>query len=151
MDNEIAIICPEGLEIAQAYLANGSSAEKAAQELGLPIEVVHRHLAKREVTAYIDRMFLEAGALNRDTMARIWEEILKSKLEEMDDTGLASSKDIVEIMEKMHAFKMKELEMQIKLRDAEAKSKGPTIQVNQQNNYSGGDNYNKLLDKLLGD
>ena len=57
---------------------------------------------------------------------------------------MGSSKDIVEIMEKFHKFKMDEMKMQLELEKVKA-GNAPAIQVNQQNNY----NYNKLLEKLL--
>lgn len=143
-DTNMMLISPEALEIAQAYLINKSDSKATADALGLPIQVVETHLAKKEVQRYIDRIFNESGFRNRDRMAQVWDAVLEAKLQEMDDTGLGSAKDIVEILEKMHSFKMKELELQIKLQQADT----PTIQVNQQNNIGGG-NYNKLLEKLL--
>jgi len=69
------------------------------------------------------------------------DEIIAQKLEEMDDTGMGSSKDILEILKEAHSMKMKEMEMEIKLMGA----KTPAIQVNNQTN----NNYNSLLDKIL--
>jgi hypothetical protein len=146
-DTEIAVISPEGLEIAHAYLINKSDTEATAKHLGIPVEEVHRFLSKREVSSYIDRIFNESGFRNREKMGAVWDEVLATKLEEMDETGMGSGKDIVEILEKMHKFNMDQMAMQIKLLDAQ-KAAGPAIQVNTQNNY--GDNYNKLLEKLIG-
>lgn len=140
--NEL-VICPEGLSIAEAYLANKSDVKLTASFLGLEVSVVESHLNKREVVRYLDRLYFEAGFRNRDLMGDLVDEIIKMKIEEMSETGLGSNKDIMEILKTAHDMKMKEMEMQIKL---EA-SNTPSIQVNTQNNY-GGDNYNKLLEKL---
>jgi len=98
------------------------------------------------VRSYIDRIFNESGFRNRDRMGGVWDEVLAAKLEEMDETGLGSSKDIVEIMERMHRFNMDQLAMQIKL----AEIGQPAVQINTQINNDGGSNYNKLLEKLIG-
>lgn len=142
MSNELAI-CPEGLNIAEAYLKNKSDIKTTADYLGLPVSVVETHLNKTEVKRYLDRLYFEAGFRNRELMGDLVDEIIKLKLEEMTETGLGSSKDIMEILKTAHDMKMKEMEMQMKMES----SNTPSIQVNTQNNY-GGDNYNKLLEKL---
>lgn len=147
MDNEITVISPEGLEIAHCYLQNGSDSVKTAELLNIDITEVDRYLCKREVRGYIDRLFNESGFRNRDKMANVWDAILAQKLEEMDDTGMGSSKDVVEIMERMHKFNMDQLTMQLKILELE-KAKEPAVVVNTQNNY-GGQNYNSLMEKIL--
>jgi len=144
---DITIISPEGLEIAHCYLQNGSDSAKTAELMNIDISEVDRYLCKREVRGYIDRLFNEAGFRNRDKMAQVWDEILKQKLEEMDDTGMGSSKDVVEILEKMHKFNMDQMAMQLKVLELE-KAKEPAVVVNTQNNY-GGSNYNSLLEKIM--
>lgn len=143
----IELIAPEGEEIARVYLENGSDSAKTAELLQLPLTTVDRHLNTKEVRNYIDRLFNESGFRHRDKMANVWDAILATKLEEMDDTGMGSSKDIVEIMEKAHKFNMDQMAMQIKLLELE-KASGPAIAI-QQNNISGGDNYNSLIEKIL--
>lgn len=144
--NEIVSISPEGLEIAQAYLQNKSDMKLTAEAMGLPLEEVHRYLEKREVRSYIDRIFSESGFRNRERMGAVMDEIIAQKLEEMDETGLGSGKDIIEILKMAHDMKMKEMEMQIKLMAAE-KANAPAIQVNQQ--FNEGSNYNSLLEKII--
>jgi DNA-binding MarR family transcriptional regulator len=138
MENEL-LISPEALDIVHAYLRNGSDTEKAAESLGLPTHVVADHLAKKECMRYIDRVFVESGYRNRETLAGVWEAVIATKLEEMQESGMGSSKDIVEILEKFHKFKMEELKLM--------KDMDPKIQVNQQNNF--GDGYSGLMEKIL--
>jgi hypothetical protein len=145
MTNEITVISPEGLQIAETYLKNNSDSEKTALILGIPIDEVIRYMNKREVKKYVDQLYFESGFRNRDKFAAVMDEIIACKLEEMDETGMGSSKDILDIMKEAHAMKMKEMDMEIRLLAAE-KAATPTIQVNQQTN----NNYNTLLDKIMG-
>lgn len=143
-DNKLTVISPEGLEIAEAYLQNGSDSERTAMSLGIPLETIVEYMNKREVKAYVDQLYFEGGFRNRERFAAVMDEIISHKLEEMEDTGMGSNKDILEIMKEAHSMKMKEMDMQIKLLAAE-KSGGPAIQVNNQTN----NNYNSLLEKIL--
>lgn len=140
------MICPEGLRVAQAYLQNKSDVHATAHFLELPVSEVERYLNTGEVKRYLDRLYMEGGFRNRELMGSLVDEIIKQKIEEMQETGLGSGKDIMEILQIAHNMKMKELEMEIKLRA----SNTPTIQVNQQNNISGGDKYNELLERIMG-
>lgn len=145
-DTELTLISPEGLEIAQTYLQSNSSATATATALGLPVEEVNRYLDKREVKNFIDRIYFESGFRNRERFGAVMDEIIACKLEELDETGLGTSKDILEVMKIAHDMKMKEMEMALKVAAAE-KADAPQIQVNQQFN---GNNYNSLLEKLTG-
>jgi hypothetical protein len=79
-------------------------------------------------------------------MFGLLDELINKKLEDLDETGTGTSLDIVELLEKVHKMKMQELQLSIKLAEAE-KSNAPTTQNNIQIN--GGDNYNKLLEKII--
>ena len=145
MDNEITVISPVGMEVAHAYLSHKHDVHATAEAMGLPIEKVVSLLEKKETQRYIDRIFNESGFRNRERMGGVWDEIIASKLEEMDETGLGSGKDIVEILEKAHKFAMDQMKMQIELIKAQQGS-APAIQVN---NNTQNNNYNSLLSKIL--
>lgn len=149
MSSEMVKISPETMEVMQAYLENGQCSKKAALALNLPLDVVQHLLERPEAKRYIDRLYFEGGFRNRNRMAELMDEILNQKLQELEDTGVGSSLDIMEIAEKIHKMKMAEIAMSIKL--IEAENKGPSVQVNTQinTNVSGGANYNKLLEKLI--
>ncbi len=135
------IIPIEGLEIAQAYLQNKSSVEETALAMNLPVETVAEYLAKKEVRTYLDQIYLEGGFRNRERMGALMDEIIAQKLEEMEDTGMGSNKDIIEILKIAHDMKMKELELQAKL--ANASTPATAIQIN-----NNGDGWNNLIGKL---
>ena len=146
---EVIDISPEALEIANCYLQH-QDIRKVADELSVPLEVVTRLLDKREVKAYIDHVFMNLGFNNRFRMRKAMDAILEKKFRDMDEAGLGSGKDIVEIMTLSHKMAMDELDRQIKLRELEIKSSsGPKSQVNVQINNEGGSNYNSLIDRLM--
>ena len=141
------IIQPESLRVIEAYLANGSDIEQTALALGTTANVVASHLNKRECRVYLDNIFAAAGFRNRDRMFGFLDELVNKKIEELDETGNGTSLDIVELLEKIHKMKMQELQLSIKL--AEAEQKCPTVQNNTQINITGGESYNKLLDRII--
>ena len=138
-------LSPEGLAVVEAYIQNGQNLESTALALSLPKDEVHRLLNKEESRNYLNQIYYESGFRNRQKMGDLMDEIINAKLEEMVDTGMGSSKDIVEILQAAHSFKMKEMEMEIKMIAAQ-KANAPSVQINQQIN--GGANFNSLLDKL---
>lgn len=145
MTEEITRISPEALKIVESYFEQGQDMKKAALALDLPVTEVHRILAKKETQAYIDRLFLEHGFRNRDRLANLLDEVINQKLEELADTGMGSSKDILEILQFAHKMRMDEMAMQIKLMEAQSKTPSVAVQINN----NGGNNYNSLLEKLM--
>lgn len=136
-------ISPESMEVANAYLTEGS-AEKAALKLNLPENVIHANLAKREVKKYIDAVFLDQGYRNRSKLAETLDLIIEKKLEEAEETEMYSSKDLVDLISLAHKMRLDEL----KLIQEREKTQGPTHQQNNQFNFGGG-NYGKLMEKLM--
>ena len=132
-------LVPESLAVIEKYLECGQDAVKAATELGLPLDEVNRLLNKRESREYIDRIYYESGFRNRHRMGELMDAIIAKKLEEMDDTGIGTTKDILDILALVHKMKMEEIAAEAKLRGAGT----PNIQVNQQFN-----GYNSLLEKI---
>ena len=66
--------------------------------------------------------------------------LLDMKLEEMEETGLGSNKDILEILAQVHKMRMDYEKIN--------KEENPSVQTNIQNNF-GGDNYSKLMQKII--
>lgn len=149
-------LSPEGLKVAEAYIMSGGDIEKTSQELGLPVADLQSELNKREIKEYVDRIYHEAGFRNRFKMARVMDELIAKKLEEMDDTDMGSSKDILDLLQAQHAMKMKELEFEAKVKKEllELERKKEEVQIknqtnNQYNNYVIEESsYDKLISKL---
>lgn len=145
-------ISPEGLEIAEAYISAGHDTKLAADILGIPTDAVQVMLEKREVKAYLDHMFFEAGFRNREKLFGIMDTIIELKLQELQESGMGSSADILDIMKAFHKMKMDEYKMSIELLKAKQVAQ-PINQTNIQNNLAlpGGNdaNYSSLIDTLI--
>ncbi|QFR57743.1 terminase small subunit [Serratia phage Slocum] len=128
------MISPEGLEVAEAYISAGHDTKLAAELLNLPVESVAAMLKKREVKHYLDNIFMEQGFRNRDKFFGVMDTIIELKLEELEESKMGSSADILEIMKTAHKMKMDEMKLQIELLKLEAAK--PTNQTNIQNNFS---------------
>ena len=139
-------ISPEGLEVANIYLQNGSISD-TAKALSVSMEKVTTTLQRPEVKRYIDAVYLDSGYRNRVKLANLMDEIIESKLEEARESEMYSSKDLVDILTIAHKMKMEELKHQ----ELEIKNQ-TNIQINAtENNVFGNGNYGALMKKLLGD
>lgn len=145
------VIAPEGLQIAEAYLMLQGDSKKVAHELSLPIDVVDAQLKNPDVKGYINRQYNEMGFRNKFKVDAILDHVINKKLEEMEDTELGSSYDIMDILkmqQKMQNDRMKlEIEM-LKLKGGN--SNVPTNQTNVQNNFNLGDPEDEGYQKLMG-
>lgn len=146
------IIAPEGLQVAEMYLLCGGDTKKAAGELSLPVSEFEAQLKKNEVRSYINRQFNEQGFRNKFRIFGVMDQLLNMKLEEVQETGIGTSMDIVDLIKVMHKMKMDEIKAEAELLKAQAAGGGPSSQTNIQNNIaiSGGDdeNYMALLNRL---
>lgn len=144
---EVLAISPEALEVANCYLQL-QDIPKVADELGLPVDMITQILDRGEVKSYIDQVFLDTGFNNRFRMRAAMDALLAKKFEEMDEAGVGSSKDILEIMALSHKMTMEIMDKELALR--KLNQTGVRNQVNVQINDQGGSNYKNLLDKLMG-
>lgn len=143
---------PEGLELAESYLTHGN-ATAVSEELGIPIEIVAKELQKPEIRTYINQVFLESGFRNRDRFFGLLDQMLNQKIMEAEETGVVSDEDLLTVLEKVHNMKMKEMAMEIKMMEVQAKiagAKAPVQQTNIQNNFGGSEGMNTLMDQLIG-
>jgi len=166
-DNNVEIIepkdediSPEGLEVANAYLAAEGDVKKVSTDLDIPLEMVTKYLNRKEIKRYINTVFLDQGYNNRFKISRTLEEIIEKKLEEMEDTEMASQKDISELVALAHKFQLENRKLDLEERKLEqnyelAKYKernkitlsGPVVNISDQSQYGG--NYGNLIQQLL--
>jgi len=149
MAKEITTISPEGLEIANCYLQFGNI-RAVCDYLQVPENKVVDLLNKREVKKYIDTVYLDMGYRNKNNIASVLDEMINSKLEEVKETGVYSSKDLADLMMMAHKMRMDEMKAQAELLKAESTSiKNQTnVQINEALPFGQG-NYGKLMEKLL--
>jgi len=149
MSKEISTISPEGLEIANCYLQFGNI--KAVTEyMGVSEDKVVELINKREVKRYIDTVYLDLGYRNKNNIGSLLDEMIQSKLEEAQETGVYSSKDLADLLQMAHKMRMDEIKAQAELIKAENTSvKNQTnVQINESLPFGQG-NYGKLMEKLL--
>jgi hypothetical protein len=98
---EVLDISPENLEVANAYLQCQDIKETAAT-LDIPTELVTQILAKREVKAYVDHVFMNIGFNNRFKMRSAIDAVIKQKFQELQDSQMGSTKDIADLLALSH-------------------------------------------------
>lgn len=154
MANDVLVpdlMSPEGMDVIEAYLECGSDVPSAARSLGMS-EITFRDIMNRsEVKNYLNDIFMESGFRNRDRLFGVLDEVIKRKLEELEETGMGSDQDIMDILWKAHKMKMEEMKMMVELEKAKAASRAPTNQTNIQNNIiagAGDQNYMDLITSL---
>lgn len=138
-------LSPESLDVINTYLSCMNVSE-TAETLGVPRQDVVEYLNKHEVKRFINTVFLDSGYANQFKLQDIMDKAIASKLEEIEETDIYSSKDLMDILALQHKMRMDHMDRMIKLE--EAKNKGPANQTNVQVN-SYGDNFSSLLDKLV--
>ena len=149
MSNELTTISPEGLEVANCYLQFGNI--KAVSEyLHVSEDKIVQSLNKREVKTYIDTVYLDMGYRNKNNIAVALDEMINSKLEEAQESGVYSSKDLADLLQMAHKMRMDELKLQADTLKAEGTNirNQTNVQINEGIPFGQG-NYGKLMDKLL--
>lgn len=128
---------PEELDIAAAYLEYGS-AKDTAEQLGIPEYQVVQLLERKDVKDYITGIYLDRGYRNRHKLGEVLDRMIDSKLEEAEESGIYTSKDLLELLQFAHKMRMDEIK-------AEANNTGPTVNIA---NFGQG-NYGQLMERLL--
>lgn len=145
---ETVQISPEALEVANCYL-QVQDARKVAEELDVDPKLVTDYLARREVKQYIDHVFMDTGYNNRFLMRKAMDALIRQKFQELEESGVGSSKDIAELLALSHKMSMDLLDREIQLAKAQQAS-GPQKQVNVQINEGlDGTKYSKLIQQLI--
>lgn len=150
MTKELTTISPEGMEIANSYLQFGNI-RAVSDDLRVSEEQVVNFLNKREVKKYIDTVYLDMGYRNRNQIGNVLDEMITSKLEEAQESGVYSSKDLADLLQMAHKMRMDEIKAQTDLAKAEGAGirNQTNVQINSELPFGQG-NYGKLMEKLLG-
>ena len=150
MGKEVTTISPEGLEVANCYLQYGNI-RAVCEFMGVPENQVVEVLNKREVKKYIDTVYLDMGYRNKNNIASVLDEMIASKLDEAQETGVYSSKDLADLLQMAHKMRMDEIKAQADLLKAETTNirNQTNVQINDAALPFGQGNYGKLMEKLL--
>ena len=96
MAKELTTISPEGLEVANSYLQFGNI-RGVCDHLQVAENKVVDILNKREVKKYIDTVYLDMGYRNKNNIGSVLDNMIASKLEEAEESGIYSSKDLADL------------------------------------------------------
>lgn len=150
MAKEITTISPEGLEIANCYLQYGNI-RAVCDYMMVPENKVVDILNKREVKRYIDTVYLDMGYRNKNNIASLLDEMIQSKLDEAQESGVYSSKDLADLLQMAHKMRMDEIKAMAEIEKAQNASSirnQTNVQINEALPFGQG-NYGKLMEKLL--
>ena len=150
MAKEVKTISPEGLEIDNSYLQFGNI-RAVSDHLRIPEDKIATLLNKREVKKYIDTVFLDQGYRNKNTIGTLLDEMIASKLEDAQESGIYSNKDLADLLQMAHKMRMDEIKAQADLEKVQASTirTQNNVQINSEVPFGQG-NYGKLMEKLLG-
>lgn len=146
MGQEITKISPEGIEVANTYLLFGNI-KAVSEQLAVPEHKVAEIVNSREVKKYIDAVYLDTGYRNRNNIASLLDEMIMSKLEEAQESGMYTSKDLFDLLSLAHKMRMDELKHQENEGKTTVKNQ-TNVQINDGNPFGSG-NYGALMEKLL--
>lgn len=130
-------LSPENFDVANAWLQYGNVKE-TAEALMIPEHVVVATLKDKQIKAYLDGVYLDLGYRNRQKLGALLDKIIDQKLEEAEETGIYTSKDLVDLITLAHKMRMDEIK-------AEKNENSTTVNVA---NFGEG-NYGKLMGRLL--
>jgi hypothetical protein len=128
-------LTPECLDIANAYLTYGS-AKDTAEQLGIPEYQVVQLLERKDVKDYINGIYLDRGYRNKHKLGEVLDRMIQSKLEEAEESGIYTSRDLLELLKFAHQMRVDELKND---------QSGPTVNIA---NFGQG-NYGQLMERLL--
>jgi hypothetical protein len=148
MSKEITTISPEGLEVANCYLQYGNI-RAVCDYMQVAEHKVVELINTREVKKYLDTVYLDLGYRNRNNIASLMDEMIQSKFDEAQETGMYSSKDLADLLQMAHKMRMDEIKAQTDLEKAGAIRTQNNVQINQEGMPFGSGNYGKLMEKLL--
>lgn len=137
--NALVALTPECLDIANAYLEYGS-AKDTAEQLMIPESKVIELLDRKDVRDYINGVYLDRGYRNRNRLGQVLDKMIDQKLEDAEETGIYTNKDLLDLLQFAHKMRMEEIKA------LKEPANGTTVNVAN----IGGGNYGGLMERLLG-
>jgi hypothetical protein len=138
MTQQLVALSPECLDIANAYLLYGS-AKETSDQLDIPEYQVIQLLERKDVRDYLTGVYLDRGYRNRNKIGALIDKMIDQKMEEAEESGIYTTKDLFELLQFAHKMRLDELK-------AAAGNTSPTVNIA---NFGQG-NYGQLMEKLLG-
>ena len=132
-------LSPEALQISETYLSC-LDITATAKNLDITVEEVTLFLNKKEVKRFLDQIFLSQGYMNRHKLSGILDKVIDSKLEEAEETGIYTNKDLLDVLTLISKIRQDELKI------LQANDKIGTQTNIQVNDASASSNLGKLIE-----
>jgi hypothetical protein len=104
----ITKLAPEQFDVANAYLQYGT-VETTAEMLQVPTHVVVKILKEPEIKTYLNSIYLDLGYRNRNKLGALLDKMIDAKIEEAEDSGIYTKKDLLELITLAHKMRMDEI------------------------------------------
>ena len=101
-------LSPENFDVANAYLQYGT-AEQTAHALQLPVHVIVKILKEPTIKTYLDGVYLDMGYRNRNKLGALLDKMIDAKIEEAEESGIYTKKDLLELITLAHKMRMDEI------------------------------------------
>lgn len=98
---------PEYLRVANSYIEHLDK-ERCARDVGLDVFVVREILDKKEVKEYIRDALGDMGYSNNYKLHKLVDRMIESKLQEAEETGILTTKDLLEVVKLKHSMGIEE-------------------------------------------
>ena len=113
---------PEILEVVDTYMNMGMDMDKTAKALNMERQALASIVQSSAAQSYITGLFYSSGLRNREKFFDMMENIIDKKIEEMEESEMGSSKDIIEILSTFHKMKMDEMKLELKRQELAIKA-----------------------------
>jgi hypothetical protein len=101
-------LAPEEYDVANAYLQCGSI-EETAKYLQVPVHVITKTLREPNIKTYLDQIYLDLGYRNKNKLGALLDKMIDAKIEEAEETGIYTKKDLLELITLAHKMRMDEI------------------------------------------
>jgi len=101
------MISPEALVVANKYL-ECNDINQTVSDLGISREAVAKYLDSMHVKRYMETVLIESGYTNRNKLQGIVDKMIDYKLEEAEESGILTKKDLAELIKLSHDIKIAE-------------------------------------------
>lgn len=120
-------LAPENLLVVNKYLEHGLNVAAVAADLRMPEQAVMEIIEAPACTSYIHKQFDAVMHAKQDKISQTFEMIIAKQLEEAAQTGVLTTKDLVEVL-KMYA--------DIQFKANEQRQKQHATRISSQNNIN---------------
>lgn len=103
---------PEQQIIVDKYLELNDP-DRVAIALNTPKDKVLKILKNPSVRRYIDELYLQKGFANKHKIQRTLDKMIEQKVEEAEEAGVYTKKDLADLLELSHKFRIAEEKLMI--------------------------------------